>query len=185
MITWLKKRENLNTYKYRKTLSSRWESNFTTLPVLLGYWNSLASRVKHIDIPFLVHFICFCHVLKHGGAVAILSRILINRYYIHYNRWSTDWVKRLINYEISAVSQHYLLLQGGMRHEAKSACHFHIPSSGKGMLKEKSPNGDSLHLITLNKDIFIMLMWLLIHLTQIVLFFFFVRNFQSGLKYCK
>ena len=28
-----------------------------------------------------------------------------------------------------------------MRHEAKSACHFHIPSSGKGMLKEKSPNG--------------------------------------------
>ena len=71
-----------------------------------------------------------------------------------------------------------------MRHEAKSACQFHIPSSSKGMLNEKSPNGDSLHLITLNKDIFIMLMRLLIHLTQIVLVFF-VRNFQSGLKYCK
>ena len=39
------------------------------------------------------------------------------------------------------------------------------------MLNEKSPNGDSLHLITPNKDIFIMLMRLLIHLTQIVLVF--------------
>ena len=69
-----------------------------------------------------------------------------------------------------------------MRHEAKSACHFHIPNSGKGMLKEKSPNGDSLHLITLNKDIFIMLMWLLIHLTQIVLFFFLSETFSLDLN---
>ena len=37
----------------------------------------MASRVEYTDIPFLVPFICSCHVLKRGGAVAVLSRILI------------------------------------------------------------------------------------------------------------
>ena len=109
MISWLKKRKNLITDKHRKNLTFRWESNFTTLLVLRGYGNSMASRVEYTDIPFLVHFICSCHVLKCGGAVAVLSRILIKRYF-HYNRWSTDWVKRLINYEISPVSQHYFII---------------------------------------------------------------------------
>ena len=181
MILWLKKRKNLITYKHRKTLSSRWESNFTTLLVLLGYWNSMTSRVKYTDIPFLVHFICFCHVLKQGGAVAILSRILINRYYIHYNRWSTDWVKRLINNTKSQPFPNTIYYREVWDTEAKSTCHFQIPNAGKDIWLEKRPNRDwlnqrmfeiSAQLITLNKDIFIMLMQLLIHLTQIVLVYF-------------
>ena len=76
--------------------------------------------------------------------VVFIPNIDTNHAITYTNRWSTDWVKRLINYEISAISKHYLL-QGGWDIEAKSTCHFQIPSAGKDILHEKRPNRERLN----------------------------------------
>ena len=60
-------REKLITRKLRKFEASG--TNLThVLQFLLSYWKSMVSRVESTKVPFMIHLVLFCHVLKHGKA---------------------------------------------------------------------------------------------------------------------
>ena len=64
MVSKLKKKENFMTRKQTKNSKLQARTKLTTLRVLdqtflsLSYWNSLASKVKSTEVPFLTHFMC-------------------------------------------------------------------------------------------------------------------------------
>lgn len=64
MVSKLWNKENLMTGKHRKSSKLQARTKLTTLRVLdqtflsLSYWNSLASKVKSTEVPFLIHFMC-------------------------------------------------------------------------------------------------------------------------------
>lgn len=72
-----KKEREFDNLKAWKNSELQARTKLMTLQVLWSYWNSMISRFKSTEVPFLIHFACFCSVLKYG-AVAVWLYLMID-----------------------------------------------------------------------------------------------------------
>ena len=115
MVSKLKKKENLMTGKHRKNSKLQARTKLTTLRVLdqtflsLSYWNSLASKVKSTEVPFLIHFMCLSGSKTWYNSCSEWNLYRYFSKYIIINDWlgGSIWLFLTINYEILANSKPY------------------------------------------------------------------------------